>query len=472
MAQTNVQAFSGDVEISGETILGTATYRKKIRWNRNALAYVYLGNIQTNNTTGIRLDVAVNAGNSGYEMYQFQITLSGNDDSHAGGKMIYSALGGDTGSNLKEVDIGYVYVGSGGSYEYQLWLKDPTTDNTGAMDAYLNCQGYYDFDTGVSDVAQGGAAPTNFNLGTPGVVVDKFGNVGIGTNDPRAKMDIYTGSTSTAGIILDRYATGNYRSELYQASNGLSIHVGNASNAPSEKLLIHHDGTVTASTFSGDLDGNADTATTLETARTINGVSFNGSANINVDPYISDDNSGDTSCHIVFTQNSTAGYKRLYEDNGLSYDNTNNRLYSGAIASSEGGCGMSGFQIKIRQTDNVNYYQACGYLYNGSHKVFMTAIPSNDGAFGNNHFSGLINKGRYGPANWTDGLSLGFSRYDNSLGTYPNINWYVQNQGNHGRVTIFVSLYNAATNNNAFYFNVGAVGLESYTLTKSYTNQW
>src|SRR6056300_779997 len=149
MAQTNVQAFSGDVEISGETVLGTATYRKKRRWNRNALAYVYLGNIQTNTTTGIRLDVALNAANSGYEMYQFQITLSGNDDSHAGGKMIYSALGGDTGSTLKEVDIGYVYVGSGGSYEYQLWLKDPTTELTGQIDVYLNCQGYYDFDTGV-----------------------------------------------------------------------------------------------------------------------------------------------------------------------------------------------------------------------------------------------------------------------------------------------------------------------------------
>jgi hypothetical protein len=190
MAQTNVQAFSGDVEISGETVLGTATYRKKIGWNRNALAYVYLGNIRTNNTTGIRLDVSLNSSNSGYEMYQFQITLNSNDESHAGGKMICSTLGGDTGSVNKEVDIGYVYVGSGGSYEYQLWLKDPTTDNTGAMDAYLNCQGYYNFDTGVSDVAQGGAAPTNFNLGTVGVLVDRLGNVGIGTANPATPFHI------------------------------------------------------------------------------------------------------------------------------------------------------------------------------------------------------------------------------------------------------------------------------------------
>jgi hypothetical protein len=39
-------------------------------------------------------------------------------------------------------------------------------------------------------------------------------------------------------------------------------------------------GTVTAAGFSGPLTGNASTATVLQTARTINGVSFNGSANI------------------------------------------------------------------------------------------------------------------------------------------------------------------------------------------------
>lgn len=39
---------------------------------------------------------------------------------------------------------------------------------------------------------------------------------------------------------------------------------------------------VTSTSFVGDLTGNASTATTLQTARTINGVSFNGSANITV----------------------------------------------------------------------------------------------------------------------------------------------------------------------------------------------
>ena len=41
-------------------------------------------------------------------------------------------------------------------------------------------------------------------------------------------------------------------------------------------------GTVTAPAFSGELTGNASTATTLQTARTINGAAFNGSTNITV----------------------------------------------------------------------------------------------------------------------------------------------------------------------------------------------
>jgi hypothetical protein len=220
MAQTNVQAFSGDVEISGETVLGTATYRKQRDWNRNALAYVYLGNIQTNTTTGIRLDVSLNSSNSGYQMTNFQINVQGNDPSHAGGKLVYSVQGTANYSILRAVDIGYVYVGDGGAYEYQLWLKDPTTDTTGGMDAYLNCQGYYNFDTGVSDVAQGGAAPTNFQDGIVGVLVDNVGNVGIGTTNPRSKLYVEgglvacdTAETSQKVLIPDGDGTGATNNE-------------------------------------------------------------------------------------------------------------------------------------------------------------------------------------------------------------------------------------------------------------------
>jgi hypothetical protein len=482
MAQTNVQAFSGDVEISSDLAVNTDD--------------LFVDTV--NSRVGIGTD------NPGLKLE----VLTGN--------------GANYGLRLRR--------GSGAAFTDLGHLSTPGTE-------------------GLAFNVSDGISATQEVMRVAGT-----GDVGIGTDTPRAKMDIYTGSTSTAGIILDRYATGNYRSELYQASNGLSIHVGNADTAPSEKLLIHHDGTVTATTFSGaldgnadtatilettrtingvnfngsenivvepyisdynsgdttcylvftndstagykrlyedsglsydntankltattfdgDLDGNADTATTLATTRTINGVNFNGSANITVEPYISNDNTGDTSCHIVFTQNSDAGYKRLYEDDGLKYDNTNNRLLTYEYHTIDGGFGFTAYEIKIRQTNNVNYYQGIGYLYSGSHKVFMSATPNGDGIYGNNQVSGMINKGRFGPADWTDGLGLAYSRYDSSWGSYPVINWYVNNQGNHGRVVINLSLYNGNTNNQPFYFQIGAVGRNSSALLKSYTNQW
>jgi hypothetical protein len=203
MATTNIQTFSGDVDVTsdlnigGETILGTATYRKRRDWNRNALAYVYLGNVRTSTTTGIRLDVSMNNSDSGYQMYSYYINLFDDDPSHDGGYMTYSCRGAVGSLDYAGIDIGYVYVDDGsGLYTYQLWLQDPTYSQTGFMDAYINCQGYYVFDTEVSDVAQGGAAPTNFNLGTPCVITKYTGNVGIGSTNPVYKLDV----TGTAAI--------------------------------------------------------------------------------------------------------------------------------------------------------------------------------------------------------------------------------------------------------------------------------
>ena len=69
------------------------------------------------------------------------------------------------------------------------------------------------------------------------------------------------------------------------AADGAGISIDGASAT----ILYSHSGTkfvsnkpFEATSFSGDVTGNADTATTLETARTIAGVSFDGSANISL----------------------------------------------------------------------------------------------------------------------------------------------------------------------------------------------
>ena len=87
---------------------------------------------------------------------------------------------------------------------------------------------------------------------------------------------------STNGV----WTMGSYGAEFflnYTANSTISA----GTNAVTKKISLFNEsgntsfpGTVTAPTFSGALSGNAKTATTLQTARTINGTSFNGSANI------------------------------------------------------------------------------------------------------------------------------------------------------------------------------------------------
>ena len=91
-----------------------------------------------------------------------------------------------------------------------------------------------------------------------------------------AKMNSANGVWTLGG-----WTTGFY---LFYTANSV-ITAGTNSYTKQLKLLDESGnssfpGTVIAPTFSGALSGNASTATTLQTARTINGTSFNGSANI------------------------------------------------------------------------------------------------------------------------------------------------------------------------------------------------
>ena len=64
------------------------------------------------------------------------------------------------------------------------------------------------------------------------------GNVGIGTTNPPGMLSIYTGDTAKCGFSIDRYATGEYRTEFYQGANGLDIKVGHGTVAPTTVVDI------------------------------------------------------------------------------------------------------------------------------------------------------------------------------------------------------------------------------------------
>ena len=73
-------------------------------------------------------------------------------------------------------------------------------------------------------------------------------------------------------------------------------------------------GGVSATSFTGALTGNASTATALATARTIHGVSFDGSANIDLSEVIQD------TVGAMFSSNTETGIAVTYEDGDGTID--------------------------------------------------------------------------------------------------------------------------------------------------------
>lgn len=92
-----------------------------------------------------------------------------------------------------------------------------------------------------------------------------------GTADKATTVTVTTSSTSSAFKIPFANTTGNTTSQYGLLQDSTATFTYN----PSTNTLV-------VGTVSGALSGNATTATTLQTARTINGVSFNGSANISI----------------------------------------------------------------------------------------------------------------------------------------------------------------------------------------------
>ena len=91
--------------------------------------------------------------------------------------------------------------------------------------------------------------------------------------------------TDTTGNYVQSVANGSYLTGGGGASEGTALTLGvDATSANTASKVVARDGSgnFSAGTITAALTGNASTATTLQTARTINGVSFNGSANITV----------------------------------------------------------------------------------------------------------------------------------------------------------------------------------------------
>jgi hypothetical protein len=132
------------------------------------------------------------------------------------------------------------------------------------------------------------ALATGRTIGMTGDVVwtsasfDGSGNV---TGTATIQANSVALGTDTTGNYVESVANGSYLTGGGAASEGTALTLGvDATNLNTASKVVARDasGNFAAGTITAALTGNASTATTLQTARNIGGVSFNGAADINL----------------------------------------------------------------------------------------------------------------------------------------------------------------------------------------------
>jgi hypothetical protein len=208
------------------------------------------------------------------------------------------------------------------------------------------------------------ALATGRTIGMTGDVVwtsasfDGSGNV---TGTATIQANSVALGTDTTGNYVESVANGSYLTGGGAASEGAVLTLGvDATNLNTASKVVARDasGNFAAGTITAALTGNASTATTLQTARTIGGVSFNGAANINlpgVDTTGTQATSGNAATATILQTTRTI--------NGTSFNGSANITITAAatnvntqLASLGVGTAASGTAGEIRATNNVTAY--------------------------------------------------------------------------------------------------------------------
>jgi hypothetical protein len=208
------------------------------------------------------------------------------------------------------------------------------------------------------------ALATGRTIGMTGDVVwtsasfDGSGNV---TGTATIQANSVALGTDTTGNYVESVANGSYLTGGGAASEGAALTLGvDATNLNTASKVVARDasGNFAAGTITAALTGNASTATTLQTARTIGGVSFNGAANINlpgVDTTGTQATSGNAATATILQTTRTI--------NGTSFNGSANITITAAatnvntqLASLGVGTAASGTAGEIRATNNVTAY--------------------------------------------------------------------------------------------------------------------
>ena len=176
---------------------------------------------------------------------------------------------------------GITYVSSIEDTYYQN-IK-PSLSNSitsGTTDLRWKCVYSYNLDISSTSTFSGKAT---FNGGLSGTLTGSLnGNASTATTLQTSRTINGTSFNGSANITTSYWGT----TRTFYINDPSGAHYNSYSVDGSDNVDMYLPSTmtgfssITSTTFSGSLSGNATTATTLQTSRTINGTSFNGSANI------------------------------------------------------------------------------------------------------------------------------------------------------------------------------------------------
>lgn len=173
------------------------------------------------------------------------------------------------------------------------------------------------------------------------VSFDGTGNISLATTIQPNSVAL---GTDTTGNYVASIASGSYITGGATGSEGAALTIAvdaTTTNTASKVVARDASGNFAAGMITADLNGNAATATKLETARTINGVSFDGSADISITPIYATSNQNGDGTKTAFSVNSGRTANDMFVIvNGLvlapaaeyTYTNSTTKTSAGGIA--------------------------------------------------------------------------------------------------------------------------------------------
>jgi hypothetical protein len=239
--------------------------------------------LQTSRTISLGGDVSGSASFDGSSDITITATISSNS----------VALGTDTtGNYVASITNGnYITGGDGGSEGAGLTLAvDATTTNTASKVVARDSSG--NFAAGTITAALSGNASTASAWAT-GRTITLTGDVtGVSSTWDGSSNISFATTIAADSVALGTDTTGNYVASITNGSYitggdggsesaGLTLAVdATTTNTASKVVARDSSGNFAAGTITAALSGNASTATTLETTRTLWGQNFNGGANV------------------------------------------------------------------------------------------------------------------------------------------------------------------------------------------------